>query len=236
MYEANILGAFSAAGLVLALVIYFKERRKIFLIEGALAYAGMVVSVSRGVMIAWALVAVVSAIVLARARLLDWPGTRAVAVTLIVTSLIVGPAMLPLYVERLGKLDTSDITSDPETTLRLVTMAVAYEDIKEHPVLGNGTSSFQLAVTSEELGLEPASGDVNMWISNFELRVLHDTGLAGFAVFCAFITALAVLCWKLLRRHANAEGLALRLSGLGYCFTFQATEGTLLAFSWVHLV
>jgi hypothetical protein len=235
MYEANILGAFSAAGLVLALVLYFKERRKLFLYEAALAYAGMAVSVSRGVIIACVIVAAASVIVLAKARLLDWSGMKAAAATLIVTSLIVGPAMVPLYVERFSKLDASDITSDSETTLRLVTMAVAYEDIKEHPVLGNGTSSFQLSVTARELGLEPASDDVAMWISNFELRVLHDTGVIGFAAFCAFLASLTVLCWRLLRREQNAEVQALLLSGLVYCFTFQATEGTLLAFSWVHL-
>jgi hypothetical protein len=235
MFEGNILGAFSAAGLVLALVIYLKERRNILLLEAALAYSGIMVSLSRAAITALVIVAAMTAVVLSKAKLLDWHVVRNVAATMVVTTLILMPAIAPLYLERFSTLDASDVTRDSETTLRLVTMAVALEDIKEHPILGNGTSSFQLAVSGRELGLEPASDEVNMFIGNFEFRLLHDTGIIGFAAFCAFLATLMVSCWKLLRRSPNAEVLALVLSGLVYCFTFQASEGTLLAFSWVHL-
>jgi hypothetical protein len=235
MFEANILGAFCAAGLMLALVLYCKEHRRLFLVEAALAYGGVMVSVSRAVMLTLLIVAAVTAIVLSRAKLLNWRGVRNVAATLLMTTLLLMPAIAPLYLERFSSLDTSDVTADPETSLRLVTMAVALQDIADHPVLGSGTASFQLSVTGQQLGLDEKSNDVGMWIGNFELRVLHDTGAVGSLAFHAFFIALVVLCWKRLRQERNVELLALLLSGLVYCFTFQATEGTLLAFSWVHL-
>ncbi len=235
MYEANILGAFGAAGLIMALVLYFKERRPLFLVEAVLAYSGMMVSVCRAAVIASVIVAAIAGILLLRARLLDWRSVTRVAATLVVTTLVLMPAIVPLYVERFSKLDASDVAADSETVLRVVTMFVALEDIAEHPVLGNGTSSFQLAYSGRQLGMDPSSDEVNMWISNFELRALHDTGATGFAAILAFLVALAVSCWRLLRREQHAEVLALLLSGLVYCFTFQTTEGTLLAFSWVHL-
>src|SRR5262249_8258758 len=193
------------------------------------------VSLSRAAMIASVIAAAVTAVVLLKAKLLDWRGVRNVAATMVVTTLILMPAIAPLYLERFSTLDASAIPRDPETTLRLVTMAVALEDIKEHPILGNGTSSFQLAVSARELGLESGSDEVNMFIGNFEVRLLHDTGIIGLAAFCAFLATLMVSCWKLLRRSLHAEVLALMLSGLVYCLTFQASEGTLLEFSWVPL-
>src|SRR5262249_32989453 len=76
MVESNIFGAFSAAGVVLATVLYLKERRKIFLLEAALAYSGIMVSLSRAAMIASVIAAAVTAVFLLKAKLLDWRGAR----------------------------------------------------------------------------------------------------------------------------------------------------------------
>src|SRR5262249_20247452 len=73
------------------------------------------------------------------------------------------------------------------------------------------------------------------WIGNTELRVLHDTGIVGLLTFMVFVVSLVWLARKALKRESCPELIALLAGGAVYSITFQATEGTLLAFSWVHL-
>jgi O-antigen ligase len=67
------------------------------------------------------------------------------------------------------------------------------------------------------------------------MRVLHDTGIVGLVVFGAFLVSMYRRSRKVLKAESNPELVALLASALVYCISFQATEGTLLAFSWVHL-
>ncbi|HWS18757.1 MAG TPA: hypothetical protein VN223_12105, partial [Candidatus Elarobacter sp.] len=73
------------------------------------------------------------------------------------------------------------------------------------------------------------------WIGNTEMRVLHDTGLIGLVVFVAFLVSLYRRSKTVLKLESNPELFALLASAAVYCVAFQATEGTLLAFPWVHL-
>jgi O-antigen ligase len=104
--------------------------------------------------------------------------------------------------------------------------------VLKHPFLGGGTSSFQLAFDWQALGEE---WEEQGWIGNTEMRVLHDTGIVGLAVFVAFLVSLYRRSRKVLKSESNPELVALLASALVYCISFQATEGTLLAFAWVHL-
>jgi hypothetical protein len=110
-------------------------------------------------------------------------------------------------------------------------VALAGEGIAEHPVAGNGTSSYQLQYTDEAFGDADAPG----WIPNTETRILYDTGIVGFGLFIAFCWYLGVSVKKLLKKTSVLELEALVLGFVVYCVSFQFTEGTLLAFTWVHL-
>jgi O-antigen ligase len=98
--------------------------------------------------------------------------------------------------------------------------------------MGGGTSSFQLAFDWQSLGED---WEEQGWIGNTEMRVLHDTGIVGLAVFVAFLLLLYRQSRKVLKSESSPELVALLASAVVYCVSFQATEGTLLAFSWVHL-
>jgi O-antigen ligase len=233
MYEANILGAFCGACLIMTLVVYFQERKRIFLVAAGLAFAGWVIALSRAAIGGVVIAAMLLAFVERKTHLIDRRGVKAVAATLLVVSLALAPAVVPMYVERFSTV--SDLAEDDNTAWRLTTFAVAVDDIARHPILGNGTSSFQLLITGEEMGFGQDTEETGAWISNIELRVVHDTGAVGFAAFLAFLIALWICCRKVLRKNRSPELLALLFSGVVYCFTFQATEATLLAFSWVHL-
>jgi hypothetical protein len=73
------------------------------------------------------------------------------------------------------------------------------------------------------------------WLGNTEIRVLHDTGAVGLTIFAAFVSALVIKARRKLKAGPFPELLALLLGSSVYVITFQATEGTLLAFPWVHL-
>ena len=64
---------------------------------------------------------------------------------------------------------------------------------------------------------------------------MHDTGIVGFGLFAGFLLSLGLAARKILRTVEAPELLALLVACGVYLLTFQATEGTLLGFSWVHL-
>jgi O-antigen ligase len=140
--------------------------------------------------------------------------------------------VLSQYTERFSTVDLSDPTADPNTLTRVVQVGSAFDEVLKHPVWGGGTSSFQLAFDWQSLGTD---WEDQGWIGNTEMRVLHDTGLVGLVVFSAFLVSLYRRSRKVLQFESNPELLALVAAAIVYCIAFQATEGTLLAFTWVHL-
>jgi hypothetical protein len=57
----------------------------------------------------------------------------------------------------------------------------------------------------------------------------------GFGLFVAFCCYLGASVKRLLKKTPVLELEALVLGFVVYCVSFQFTEGTLLAFTWVHL-
>jgi O-antigen ligase len=146
--------------------------------------------------------------------------------------LVVLPAVVPQYAERFTTMNIGEPAVDPNTLTRIVQVTSAFDEIQKHPFMGGGTSSFQLAFDWQSLGEE---WEEQGWIGNTEMRVLHDTGIVGLVIFVAFLGILYRQSRKVLKSESNPELVALLASALVYCVSFQATEGTLLAFSWVHL-
>jgi O-antigen ligase len=232
-FEANLLGAYGAALAVMMLVMYLQERRRSFLI--GFAFCGLVsmaVSLSRAAIGAAAVAFLLAGFIGWRRSLLNRKLLFNVATACLGAALLVGPFVFLHYMERFSTVDIADPTSDPNTLTRAVQTISAIDEIAKHPVFGGGTASFQLAFDWQNFGMEWQDQG---WIGNTELRVLHDTGAVGLIVFVAFLFSLARRTWKVLKREFSAELLALLLSGVVYSITFQATEGTLLAFCWVQL-
>jgi len=142
------------------------------------------------------------------------------------------PAVAPQYIERFNTVDIGEPAMDPNTLTRVVQVSTAFDEVTKHPFMGGGTSSFQLAFDWQSLGED---WEEQGWIGNTEMRVLHDTGIVGLAVFVAFLLLLYRQSRKVLKSESSPELVALLASAVVYCVSFQATEGTLLAFSWVHL-
>lgn len=231
-YEANLLGSYSGALSVMMLVMYLYERRRTFLVGFALALAGMAISLSRGALGATLVGLAVTAFFAARKGLLTRKSGISIAKATLCALLVVLPAVIPQYTERFNTMDIGEPAVDPNTLTRIVQITSAFEEVLKHPLLGGGTSSFQLAFDWQSLGED---WEDQGWIGNTEMRVLHDTGIIGLVIFIAFLISLYRQSRRVLKVESNPELVALLASALVYCISFQATEGTLLAFSWVHL-
>jgi len=232
-FEANILGGYSGALAVMLLVMYLWEGGRKYLIGCTFfGLIAMAASLSRAPLAATFLGFVVVAFFAYRRGRLTARATLNVAAASLAALMLVGPLVLQHYTERFSTVEIADPTADPNTLTRAVQTFSALEEVASHPIFGGGIASFQLAFNWQQLG---AGWEDQGWIGNTELRVLHDTGATGLIAFGTFVGGLVVLGWKAFRRESSPELIALLAAGVVYAVTFQATEGTLLAFPWVHL-
>jgi hypothetical protein len=229
-YEANILGSYCGACCAMMLAMYFRERKHKCLLGFAVTFAAMAISLSRGALVGTLLALV--AVVYRSREYVDRQSLAKLAIAMLGIAVTIAPAILGLWSERFSTVEIFDLAADDNTRGRVVTLGLAYEGFSEHPLLGNGTSSFQLQFGGVEVGQEDGSGG---WIANAEARVLYDTGVVGFGLFFAFFVCLGAGVKRLLKKTPNLELEALTMAFLVYCVSFQFTEGTLLAFPWVHL-
>ncbi|HJX83390.1 MAG TPA: hypothetical protein VJ723_03505, partial [Candidatus Angelobacter sp.] len=230
-FEANILGAYCGANSVMMLAMHLKQPCKKYLIGFAITAAGMAISLSRAVLMTTVLMYVLVFVYGIWTRLMTPRTLVAVSATVLGVALLLAPVLVPIYIDRFNSLEVTDITADETARSRLLPIAISWDDVILHPIVGNGTSSFQLMF---DYSIIDASVDAG-WIGNTEMRVLHDTGALGLGVFLLFLLALAVGARKILKRKSNPELTALLFAALVYCISYQATEGTLLAFTWIHL-
>ena len=232
-FEANILGAYCGACSVALLAMYVQERRRRFLVGYAITLAGMAVSLSRGALGATFIGLMVLAYSAKRMGLLNRRILLHIGAATLCVSIVIMPVLAARYSERLSTLSVADPSADENTLVRLIQLAAAAKNIAESPVLGNGTASFQLLFGPEVAGVD--LGTETPWIPNSEIRILHDTGVIGFTVFVLFLGSLLRQSWRHLKRVSDPALLALLVSAAVYVVSFQVTEGTILAFTWVHL-
>lgn len=231
-YEPNLLGSYCAACTVMMAVMYLKQKNRWYLIGYMLSFSGMAVSFARASVLAYAAVISLLLLVGLYQRWIDWPTLRRLVLATVIVGAVLSPLLVSSYLERFSTVQVSDVTADPNTFTRAVQLAIGVEQFLNHPILGNGTASFQLLFDWQSLGPD---WEAQGWLGNTEIRVLHDTGIVGFALFTAFLFSLGLAARKILRRMEAPELLALLVACGIYLLTFQATEGTILGFSWVHL-
>jgi len=236
LYEPNLFGAYTACCAVLFLALYLCEGQHRFgyLIGMIVALLATVLSLSRA-----ALLAVVLA-----AGWVFWHAHHrrnarrsklatllpAFALLLVIAASVMGGVLQ----ERLGNLYQQGLAEETTIT-RFLVIQEALQDVPQHPLLGSGTASLQLSFDWAKYVPEWA-GD-RTWVGNVTVRILHDTGLLGLTVFVGFLISL---WWKIRRRLRAWNSQVPMLVGLSagallYGISFQSTDGTTLAFCWVHL-
>jgi len=228
-FEANLLGSTCGASSAMMLMMFLRSKDRKYLLGFSITFTAMAISLSRGAL-AGSLLAL-SLVVYRNRSHFDRGKVGKLAFAMLGITIVTAPAIYGIWSERFSTVEISDLSADDTTRDRLVTVALAGEGIAEHPLAGNGTSSYQLQYTDEAFG-EP---DQPGWIPNTETRILYDTGIVGFGLFIGFCCYLGARVIRLLKKTPILELEALVLAFVVYCVSFQFTEGTLLAFTWVHL-
>jgi hypothetical protein len=242
-YEANLFGAYTACAALMCLAGFLfddEDRRRWYVCGFLITTLGMFISLARAVILAFP-IAVVFILWLAtkknRLQVRELVSVLVLAATIL---LFVGPGILLQVRERFNTIDLSDLQADDTTIKRLAQISIALNDVSKHLWLGTGTSSFQLFFDWRDYlpeGTEEET-DQGAWIGNTPIRILHDTGIVGFVIFGGFcITLIAAV--RRACRVATAP-LWLVLTGLTsglilWSITFQATDGMMLSFTWIHI-
>jgi O-antigen ligase len=235
-YEPNLFGSYSACCAIMFLVLFLLGDRSRWHGFGFLiTVLGAAVSLSRAVILAFPVVALVVVVIALKQRRFQLRRLVPLAAAAAVVLLLVSPFLVGLLRERFSTidLDLSELASDETTAGRLIQMAAAVQNIQAHPLLGTGTASFQLLFNWEDYMGEDLGG----WVGNTPLRILHDTGIIGLSAFLLFVGSLLLTARKMIRVAPTKTRIAIIALSAGlllYAITFQSCEASLLAFTWVH--
>jgi O-antigen ligase len=233
-YEPNLFGSFSACCAIMFLTLYLLGDRSRWHGFGCLVTVlGAAISLARSAIIALPVVALVVVWIAVKQGNFQLRRFLPLAGAFAVLLLIFSPFLLGLLRERFSTIDLSELSSDDTTAGRIIQMAVAVNNVQAHPLLGTGTASFQLIFNWESYLGEDAGG----WVSNTPLRILHDTGVIGLTAFLLFAGSLLLTARKTIRLlppKTRSVLIALMAGLLLYAITFQSSEASLLAFTWVH--
>ncbi len=236
MFEANLFGAFAASTSVVSLCFYlFGGHRVRYFIFALIAAIATLISFSRASLVALFLIGLY----------LLWKNRRnaaAIDPRKLMAALAGVVLILVLFSGPLGRIVRERFTNllneglAEETTIsRAIIIQEALQEVPGHLLIGRGTASFNL--TFDWNKYIPSWASEKTWIGNAPLRILHDTGLLGLGSMVAFF----VTVWLRIRPALKAPSqenclvVAMWAGVLIYSISFQSTDGTILAFTWVQL-
>ena len=236
LFEPNLFGAYSASCAVLFLSVSLGNTRHRFASVTGFVVASLatILSLSRAALIAFIFVIVW---MIRKTRQVNtrwnWRAMILVPAFAVVFLLIATPIRVVLQ-ERFANLFSEGLTEETTVTRYIVT-AAALQDIPAHLFLGSGTASFQLSFDWTKY--VPEWTNIPTWVGNVVVRIVHDSGLIGLALLLGFLISI----WWQVRQNLDRRTpetpilLGLWAGALLYCISFEATDGSMLAFTWVHL-
>lgn len=141
------------------------------------------------------------------------------------------PTSMPL-VARLRSLFAAFTSALNDQTFgnRLADIVQAVSDWQQHPLIGWGPGTF-FQLYGQRWGSDA-------WIANQLARTLQETGLLGLLAFGGFVGGVLWIGWRAIGRLDNrlsrAALLGLWLGFITLMVAYQSTDGTWLAYMWVH--
>jgi O-antigen ligase len=248
MVEPNIFGSFTGAMLVLSIVLVAglprdgsaaREIRLAWWAAGTSAI-GLVLSFTRA---AWlgALVGLVCCLVaIGRLSTRQWR-RRAFGVPLgVAAAVVLALLVAPGEAGNLLRFKLSNLVNLQSQTavLRLLTYSMALDQTTAHPIIGWGTFTFA-PLTAQGADFQQFENWKNLWIGNFALLALHDTGIVGlvlwggmlWSVIARGIRAAAVL--RTIDQQASIHATALVGAVISLLIPFLATTGFSLGYPWI---
>jgi len=246
--EPNILGSFAAAHLVLAVALMTArhdpemELPSPLLLRWVAGTAGMALLLSFtraawlgavfGILFAAMLRPSTTERVARRTRMV----LPAVAVVIVAVALVFSPgdtgALLRFKLSNLVNLESQT------AVVRALVYGLAIDQVTTHPIVGWGTFTFAPLV-AQGVDFQQFTNWKNLWIGNYLLLALHDTGVIGLALWCGMlwsIIARALRAIRALRTPAPGASdvtLALTTAVVTMLIPFLATNGFSLGFPWL---
>jgi O-antigen ligase len=176
-------------------------------------------------------------------RAAEWEATKTAAVTASATvetmpvlaegtpTPWVVPTPEPRNPDVVGRVRSIGDGSDSSIRIRIEFAKQALRDWRDHPLAGQGIGSFGQKYTTTSFD--------RAWLSNVQVRLLHDGGIVGLLLF---VLPIALLAWRALSIVWNGvtTGPAQLTAALGVAVAtmfvaFQATEGLQIAWYWCSL-
>jgi O-antigen ligase len=250
MVEPNIFGSFAAANLVLATVLFIagarRERsgvsRRLLRWAIALTAVGVLLSFTRGAWLGAAMGLLCVVVLGSRTRTfrirMNQMGRPLVASIALMAVLFV----LPGDVGTLLRFKVVNLVNPGSQTaiVRLFQYSLALQQTAQHPVLGFGTFSFA-ALAAEGSDFQQYENWRNLWIGNYLLLALHDTGVIGLGLTVGVLFTVLKHASRVLaatdaavREHAIVI-VALVGAVVTLLVAFLTTSGFSLGYSWLIL-
>jgi len=248
MVEPNIFGSFTAAHLVLAIALLTLVARtpspaipaRMLTWLAALSAIGLLLSFTRAAWLGAAAGAVLYLLLGGRAlgfrvrlpRLLIQLTLGSLVVVIVALAAGSGGTQLRLKLLNLVNLES------PTAALRLASYAVALQQVLGHPIMGSGTYSFA-ALVAGGADFQHFDGWRNLWIGDYLLLALHDTGIIGLIAWLGLLwTSLAggVRAARATREtdpFLAGRAIALTAAVATLLIPYLATTGFSLGFTWV---
>jgi O-antigen ligase len=235
LFEPNLFGAYTASFAVLFLSLFLgnNRHRSACMTGFIVASLATVLSLSRAALIAFVF-AVIWMIRKTRRANKRWSGRVLILVPAVALGLLLIAAPIrSVLQERFANLFSQGLAEETTVT-RYIVIAEALQDIPAHLLLGSGTASFQLSFDWAKYVPQWTNPS---WVGNAVVRIVHDTGLVGLAMVVGFLISI----WSRVRQNLHRRTpetlilLGLWAGTLLYCISFEATDGSMLAFTWVHL-
>jgi putative inorganic carbon (hco3(-)) transporter len=246
MVEPNIFGSFMGSIVVLTVVLLAvgsrlsssARRQRLLRWTAALCAAALVLSFTRTAWIG-AIIGLLCAAWLGRRRV----GVKATRVlvpllasVVIVLALLVLPGPAGTFLR--FKLSNLVNVESPTAMLRLMTYALAVEQTLRHPILGVGTFSFA-PLLAEGNDFAQFAGWRGLWIGNYLLLALHDTGVIGLMLWLGLIWSIISRGVRVVRAASQTDPtIAVRTLGLtaaivSLLVAYLATTGFSLGYPWM---
>jgi O-antigen ligase len=248
MVEPNILGSFSAAYLVLAAAMLVTRARGVSSIVStallrwvvALTAISLVITFTRA---AWlgAIIGFICLVTLGDVQLRARLRSRRVVLVVVSVVVVVGALLLlPGNVGTLFRFKVMNLINPASQTaiVRLFTYVLAFEHIVQHPLIGSGTFSFA-ALAAQGADFQQFENWRHLWIGNYLLLALHDTGVIGLAVWLGLLLTIIARPLRVLRTMTSRSGeyagvvLGLLAAIASMLVAFLSTTGFTLGYSWL---
>ena len=154
----------------------------------------------------------------------------------VLLAFVVGVTVMVDLSERMASLTVETAEEDPTVLRRLGLVGLAMDDIQEHPLIGLGTSSFQLMYVAETDA--SYTGVDKAWLGSLFFEEMHDTGLIGMILFLWVIVDLGRRAWRVLATPGRSSGRtavgALSAGVLVMLIAYQITDASTLALTWIQ--